>query len=97
VVRIDDRTLQRIGDEPPSPMSWLILKGGVLLGIVALLVLLWAATHCVVIVDTGHVAILIKKTGLDLPEGEIAAPSEAHKGIQQRLLPEGWHLLNPYV
>lgn len=52
---------------------------------------------CLVRVDSGECAVLIKKTGLDLPTGEIAAPDDTYKGMQEKVLTEGWHLLNPYT
>ncbi|MEK7866036.1 MAG: SPFH domain-containing protein, partial [Planctomycetota bacterium] len=54
-------------------------------------------TMCLVRVDSGEAAVLIKKTGKDLPTGDIAAPDETYKGMQETVLTEGWHLLNPYT
>ncbi len=54
-------------------------------------------TMCLVRVDSGECAVLIKKTGKDLPTGDIAAPDETYKGVQEDVLTEGWHLLNPYT
>jgi len=49
-----------------------------------------------VVVENGMVAVLIRKTGDDLPNGEIlATPSQ--KGIQADPLPEGWYWRNPYT
>ena len=48
-------------------------------------------------VDRGEVAVLIRKTGLNLANGEEVAPTPEHKGIQRDLLTEGRHWLNPYV
>ncbi|MCA9245951.1 MAG: hypothetical protein KDA42_02520 [Planctomycetales bacterium] len=50
-----------------------------------------------VFVPTRHVAIMIKKTGLDLPNGEEVAPSEEHKGVQREFLKEGRYFRNPYT
>lgn len=73
------------------------LRFGVLGGVVALLVLLAViGTAGIVVVDNGRAAVLIKKTGEDLPKGEILARGDS-KGIQMDLLPEGWHWKNPYV
>ena len=48
-------------------------------------------------VPRGHVAVLIHKTGLDLPSGAVAAPSKEYKGVQRELLTEGRHFLNPFT
>ena len=48
-------------------------------------------------VERGEVAVLIKKTGRDLPNGLEIAPSEEYKGVQRELLNEGRHWRNPYV
>ena len=52
---------------------------------------------CLVNVDRGEVAVMIRKTGLDLPNAEEVAPTAEHKGIQRDLLTEGRHWRNPYV
>lgn len=65
--------------------------------VASLLPVLWFVWEGLVEVHQSHVAILIRKTGLDLPDGDIAAPSPGHKGIQAVPLPEGWHFLNPYT
>jgi regulator of protease activity HflC (stomatin/prohibitin superfamily) len=48
-------------------------------------------------VEKGQIAVLIKKTGDDLPSGEIIATKESQKGIQLETLTEGWYWLNPYT
>lgn len=83
-----------------SSASWLdrfLQRGGLALGALAILVALWIAIVSLVRVERGMVALLIKKTGLDLPDGEIMAPGPGYKGIQREMLSEGWHLLNPLV
>jgi regulator of protease activity HflC (stomatin/prohibitin superfamily) len=47
-------------------------------------------------VPVKHVAVLIKKTGLDLENGEEVAPTPEHKGVQKELLSEGRYFRNPY-
>src|SRR5579872_6171912 len=49
-----------------------------------------------VIVENRKAAVLIRKTGEDLPGGEILAAPE-QKGIQADPLPEGWYWKNPYT
>jgi len=48
-----------------------------------------------VVVENRRCAVLIRKTGADLPNGEILANAE-QKGIQADTLPEGWYWRNPY-
>lgn len=67
--------------------------------LLAVAVLIGAAvwtTNGLLIVEKGEAAVLIKKTGDDLPTGQILALSADQKGIQLDPLPEGWHWLNPY-
>jgi len=47
--------------------------------------------------STGEIAVLIRKTGIDLPPGTVLAPSGSHKGIQIEVLPEGRYFRNPYT
>ena len=45
----------------------------------------------------GEVAVLMRKTGKDLPPGAILAPGPGYKGIQLDVLPEGRHFRNPWT
>ncbi len=45
----------------------------------------------------GEIAVLVKKTGRNLPTEEIIASSDDYKGIQLEVLPEGRFFKNPYV
>lgn len=47
-------------------------------------------------VGRGQVAVLIRKTGKDLPNSEEVAPSEDFKGVQRKMLTEGRYFYNPY-
>jgi len=47
-------------------------------------------------VPTGHIAVLTKKTGKDLPNEEEIAPSDKYKGVQKDPLSEGRHFRNPW-
>jgi regulator of protease activity HflC (stomatin/prohibitin superfamily) len=49
-----------------------------------------------VVVENRMAAVLIRKTGEDLPSGEILAKGD-QKGIQADALPEGWHWRNSYT
>ncbi len=46
--------------------------------------------------DNGQIAILIRKTGRNLPPDAILAPGPEYKGIQEEVLPEGRHFRNPW-
>ena len=48
-------------------------------------------------VGSGEIAVLIRKTGKDLKNGEEIAPTPEHKGIQRDVLPEGRYFYNPYI
>ncbi len=50
----------------------------------------------IVNVPRGHIAILIKRTGLDISNADEIAPTEDHKGIQRKYLTEGWQMMVPY-
>lgn len=45
----------------------------------------------------GQIAILLKKTGKDLPPEAILAPGPEYKGIQEEVLPEGRYFRNPWT
>ena len=51
---------------------------------------------CRIEVESGSIAILIKKTGDDLPSGKILALEPGQKGIQLAVLSEGRYFYNPY-
>lgn len=50
----------------------------------------------IVNVPRGHIAILIKRTGMDIGNNDEIAPTENHKGIQRKYLTEGWQMMIPY-
>ncbi len=45
----------------------------------------------------GQIAILIKKTGRNLPPEAILSPGPEYKGIQEAVLPEGRYFRNPWT
>ena len=47
--------------------------------------------------DNGQIAVLVKKTGKDLPPEEILAPGPEYKGVQAEVLPEGRYFRNPWT
>ena len=75
-------------------------KAGAALGFIAVVAVVLALAMFVmsgmVVVENRHCAVLIRKTGDDLPDGEILATGE-QKGIQADTLPEGWYWRNPYT
>lgn len=72
------------------------LLGAMIVGAVLLVSLIWNWGFCRFYVPAGHFAIVIAKEGKPLPSGQILA-SEGEKGIQENVLGEGRHFLNPYV
>ena len=51
---------------------------------------------CRIEVEANSIAVLIRKTGKDLPSGAIIAPDSSYKGVQLAVLPEGRYFRNPY-
>jgi regulator of protease activity HflC (stomatin/prohibitin superfamily) len=72
--------------------------GGFLLLLLLLLIgipsFLWFMSR--IELDANKIAILIAKTGQDLPPGEIIALQPDYKGIQLEVLSEGRYFRNPY-
>jgi hypothetical protein len=52
--------------------------------------------ECRIDVPNKHMAILTRKTGIDLGRHEILAPTPEHKGVQTEVLREGRYYYNPY-
>ena len=78
-----------------APRLWLWRMP--LVGILALLALPWFLwTYCRIEPDPDQLAVLIRKTGEDLPSGQIIALEAKYKGIQLEVLPEGRYFYNPY-
>ncbi|MFH1969775.1 MAG: hypothetical protein ABIJ53_05605 [Verrucomicrobiota bacterium] len=57
---------------------------------------LWFWVFCRIEPGPGEMAVLIHKTGKDLPSGEILATKPDQKGIRLEVLPEGRYFRNPY-
>ena len=53
-------------------------------------------TQCRIEVPSKSMAILIKKTGKDIENGDEIAPGKEYRGVQKELLAEGRHYCNPY-
>ncbi len=66
--------------------------------LVAIVVLAgWFWFFCRIEPGSGEIAVLVRKTGKDLPSGEIIATEPKQKGIQLDVLPEGRYFRNPYT
>ncbi|MCF7838213.1 MAG: hypothetical protein K9N49_06245 [Candidatus Marinimicrobia bacterium] len=71
-------------------LAWLLLI--LLIGIPAFI---WFG--CRIEPGSDQIAVLIRKTGADLPDGQILATEPGQKGIQEAVLPEGRYFRNPYT
>ena len=70
-------------------------KVGMILMSVFGIAILTLLIRCMVSIPAGQVGIVIKKMGKDLPKGEVVASDPQYAGVQQEILPTGWHILNP--
>jgi hypothetical protein len=75
----------------PRVWAWALI-------VVVLLVVCPVAIYdeCRIDVPNKHMAILTRKTGEDLEQGVIIAPTEAYKGVQKEVKAEGRYYYNPY-
>lgn len=85
--------------ESPNPPRFSLLRAAFwpIFGLGVLLfipIFIWF--FCRIEPDSGHIAILIAKTGKDLPSGQIIATSPDQKGIQLEVLAEGRYFKNPF-
>ena len=71
--------------------------GAVAVAAVAAVLALWVWYGWRIEPRNGQIAILLKKTGKDLPPEAILAPGPEYKGIQEEVLPEGRHFRNPWT
>ena len=76
-----------------SAVSWIPVIAAFLL--IALPLFIWFG--CRIEPRSGGIAVLIRKTGKDLPSGQILAMNPKEKGIQLEVLPEGRYFRNPYT
>lgn len=53
-------------------------------------------TNCRINVPDRHIAVLTRKTGIDLENSQELSPDEEHKGMQLQVLSEGRYFYNPY-
>jgi len=63
--------------------------------LMALFVFAWF--FCRIEPGAGQIAVLIRKTGDNLPPGQVIALEKGRKGIQLDVLPEGRYFRNPYT
>ena len=98
-------TSNDVGSPPLIPFPSRRSPGGLppLAGILPLLIFgaavlfgIFYWTACRIEPGSDEIAILIHKTGKDLPPGEIIATESDQKGIQLDVLPEGRYFRNPY-
>jgi len=91
-----------LSSPPPAQLRrnlapWASVSRGVLaLVILVVLFPLWFWSFCRIEPGPGEMAVLIHKTGKDLPSGEILATKPDQKGIRLEVLPEGRYFRNPY-
>ena len=79
------------GNLPPlASLLPLFIIGAVIFGGI----FVWTA--CRIEPGSDEIAVLIHKTGKDLPPGQIIATEPGQKGIQLEVLPEGRYFYNPY-
>lgn len=64
-------------------------------GVVALFIFIWF--FCRIEPGPGEIAVLIRKTGENLPPGRVIAREKGQKGIQLEVLAEGRYFRNPYT
>jgi len=83
------------GGEPPRSPFFRPLGLAIAIGVLVL-VSISLYQQCRIEVGTGQIAILTRKTGLDMKPGEEIAATADHKGIQRAVLAEGRYFLNPY-
>ncbi len=79
---------------PGQPRRWAI--AGLVIGLLVV-VPLFVWTFCRIEPGSGEIAVLIRKTGEDLPSGAMIALEPQQKGIQFEVLPEGRYFRNPYT
>ncbi|MEO2045024.1 MAG: hypothetical protein ABGX16_00440 [Pirellulales bacterium] len=84
-------------NSPPNPRaSWGLAA---IVAILALVVLgsWFTYTQFRIDVPSKHMAIMIRKTGTDIANGDEIAPSMNHKGVQAEVRVEGRYFENPWI
>src|SRR5215204_2865030 len=91
-------TARKLGEQAHRVKTLIARVGGafVLLGIFAIAAAYGAYSCFRIDVPPEHVAVLIKRTGEDLPNSQAIASSANQKGVQIDVLTEGRYFYNPY-
>jgi len=71
------------------------MKQFIILIVAVVVAFLFIWFGCRIEVDSGELAVMIAKTGKELPAGTIIAPDKDYKGIQLDVLSEGRYFRNP--
>src|SRR5690349_11007563 len=89
---------RQLGEQAAKVKSFLAKVGGaaVLAGVVAIAMGYGVYSCFRIDVPPEHVAVLIKRTGSDLPNSQALASSPSQKGVQLEILTEGRYFYNPY-
>lgn len=84
---------------PPLPRAWMtgLMLGPIAIVLLILFVPIFIWFFCRIEPLEGQIAVLVHKTGRDLPTGQILALKPDQKGIQLDVLAEGRHWRNPYA
>ncbi|MFP6763708.1 MAG: hypothetical protein VB858_08820, partial [Planctomycetaceae bacterium] len=98
----DDQFDDRRGrhSKRPSPVQWhgnrrrVMWSVGSFVGLIVLGTVIYF--NCRIDVGTGEMAILVRKTGLDISNTDEISPSLEHKGVQAQVLTEGRYFQNPF-
>ncbi len=83
---------------PNNPSQRAAMGAAKVAGTVVFLIAMSWATYSQfrIEVPSKHMAILIKKTGLNITNGDEIAPGPEYKGVQKEVLTEGRYFYNPY-
>jgi regulator of protease activity HflC (stomatin/prohibitin superfamily) len=73
-----------------------LVASALLIAVMAIAIPSFIYEECRIDVPNKYMAILTHKTGKDLEKGEVIAPSEEYKGVQEKPLTEGRYYYNPY-
>jgi regulator of protease activity HflC (stomatin/prohibitin superfamily) len=88
--------IPRRSARPPVRLPAGVLGVLILMAAVAFLPI-WIWFFCRIEPGPGEIVILVRKTGRDLPSGQVLALEPDQKGIQLEVLPEGRYFRNPYT
>ena len=86
----------RYQQRPMGPGLFASLAGPFVIFLLVFALPIWVWFFWRIEVGPDRIAILIHKTGKDLPAGQILALKPDEKGIQLNVLPEGRYFRNPY-